>query len=85
MNYRWVLWKAVQVRTAGVVRHYFLSSCIYFQFRIYKLPSAVGCAHADYLPRENIAVKNSCVCTELCPSDPVVTGRMRKQGRAAVR
>ncbi len=55
MNYRCVLW------TAGVVRHYFLSSCIYFQFRIHKLPSAVWCAHADYLPRENIAVKHSCV------------------------
>lgn len=61
MSYRCLLWEAIQVRTAVLARHYFLSSCIYFQFRIYKLPSAVGCAHADYLPRENIAVKNSCV------------------------
>lgn len=35
--------------------------CIYFQSKIYKLPSAVGCACLDYLHRENMAVKNSCV------------------------
>lgn len=56
-----LLSKAVELWRADLVRHHFLSSCIYFQFRIYKLPSAVWCAHADYLPRENIAVKNSCV------------------------
>lgn len=43
-----------------------LGLCIYFKSKIYKLPSAVGCSHLDYLPRENMAVKNSCVCMLHC-------------------
>lgn len=43
-----------------------LGLCIYFKSKIYKLPSAVGCSRLDYLPRENMAVKNSCVCVLHC-------------------
>lgn len=43
-----------------------LGLCIYFKSKIYNLPSAVGCSRLDYLPRENIAVKNSCVCVLHC-------------------
>lgn len=44
------------------------------------LPSAIGCARPDYLPREYMAVKNSCLrAGHVGLSDPWAAGRMGKQ------
>lgn len=59
-----------------------LRLCIYFKSKIYKLPSAVRCSCLDYLPKENMAVKNSCVCVLYCIRlTPRSRAGWKKQGR----
>lgn len=51
-----------------------------FLSKIYMLPSAIGCARPDYLLREYMAVKNSCLrAGRVCLCDPRAVGRMGKR------